>query len=90
MYSGKNLKDKNIYGQNTNVYINNSFCKEFGFLNYLIRKAKKSKAIVGYKIKHGVTSVQTHLNGEFMEISHKNDLIKIGIDVPDDNDNDFL
>ena len=37
LVNGKRLKGKNIYGEDTKVFINDSFCPEFGFLNFLIR-----------------------------------------------------
>ena len=58
IYSGKNLKGKEIYGTNLRVYINSSFFKEFGFLNFQIRNAKKSGKIFRWKLKHGVNFMQ--------------------------------
>ena len=81
LYSGSKLKDVNMYG-NSKIYVNNSFCREFQFFNFLIRKASKAKIINRYKIKHGVMFVQQVIDGDFHKISHKNDLIKLGIDVP--------
>ena len=56
VYNGKQLKDTNIYGQRDKVYINNSFCKEFAHINYVIRNAAKRKTIFRYKIKHGINA----------------------------------
>ena len=82
LYSGNKLKDVNMYGINSKIYVNNSFCREFQLFNFLIRKASKAKIIHRYKIKHGVMFVQQIIDGDFHKISHKNDLIKLGIDVP--------
>ena len=54
---GKNLKGNARYGRNTKMYINNSFCPEYGFINYAIRQAYKNKHIVKYKVKNGVNCV---------------------------------
>ena len=43
--NGKNLKDAGVYGEGTNVYINNSFCDQYRHLNFLIRGIKKNKLI---------------------------------------------
>ena len=67
-----------IYG-NGPVYINNSFCKPFNYIGYLIRKLKKRSLIEGYKIKNGVHHVKKkEANGNFIEISHTSDF-QIGI-----------
>ena len=79
LYSSKNLKGKSPYPNE--VYINSSFCKEYGFLNYIVRKAKREGRIHRYKVKKGVTLVQLFENGDFKEITHKNDLLKHNIDV---------
>ena len=79
IYSGKNLKVKELYGTNSGVYINSSLCKEYGFLNFQIRNAKKQGKIFRWKLKHGVNLIQVQEGNGFTEISHKNDLIKLGI-----------
>ena len=79
LYCSKNLKGKSPYP--TDVYINSSFCKEYGFLNFIVRKAKREGKIFRYRVKKGVTSVQLIENGEFIDITHKVDLIKCDIDV---------
>ena len=79
LYCGRNLKGKNIYGNDSKVYINTSFCKEFKFLNYLVRKAKNDDNIFRWKVRNGITYVQTEDGGDFHEISHKNDLIDLNL-----------
>ena len=79
IYSGKNLKDANIYGENSRVYINNSFCDEYRHLNYLIRTAKREGKLFRWKIKHGINYVQMTEEDEFEEIGHKSDLLKMQI-----------
>ena len=76
---GRNLKDKEIFGSNSKVYINNSFCREYQYLNYCIRKAKTGNKIFRWKIKHGVNLIQVKEGSEYIEITHKNDLIQLGI-----------
>ena len=43
---GKNLRDTKRYDVNKRIFINNSFCSEFKFLNYAIRKAHNSKELL--------------------------------------------
>ena len=45
---GRNLRDSSRYGANTNIFINDSLCPEFKFLNFAIRNALKSKEIFRY------------------------------------------
>ena len=77
-----NLKDANIYGENSAVYINQSLCPEFAYLSYAVRKAKKNNEIIFYKLRNGVNFIQNVPNGKFIEISHVNDLERYGISVP--------
>ena len=73
---GKNLKNSNLYG-NAGVYINTSFCPEFGHLNFLIRKAKADGALFRWKVRNGINFVQVEEEDEFVEISHINDLVEL-------------
>ena len=82
LYNGKQLKDIDIYGPRNKLYINNSFCKEFGHINYVIRNAVKGKTIFRYKIKHGVNLIMMNENSEFVEITNLNDLMKYGVVLP--------
>ena len=52
LYCSKELKANSPY--DNALFINNSFCNEFGCLNYLVRKAKKEDVIKQWKVKHGV------------------------------------
>ena len=49
--NGKNLKGTKRYVGNA-IYINNSFCCEFQFINFVIRKALRDKLIHKYKIRN--------------------------------------
>ena len=80
LYSGKNLRGNPPY-RNSAVYINNSFCHEFRFLTYVVRKAKKANRIQHYKVRHGVTSIRLQEDGDYFEITHKADLVKHGISI---------
>ena len=62
----KKLKDVEIYGENSRIYINNSFCDEFKYLNFLIRKAK-GKEIVKWRIKRGINLIQVNEGEAFVE-----------------------
>ena len=77
-----NLKDKDIYGDNTRLFINQSLCPEFAFINFVARKAKKDQLINFYKMKNGVTLVQKNAYGSFVACSHINDLVDLGLDIP--------
>ena len=80
---GKNLKDTKKYGEGNRIYINNSFCPEFKFLNFVIRKATTDKLIHRYKIRNGVTYIQLEENGDFFQIGHVLDLQNKGIPIPE-------
>ena len=82
---GKNLRGTNRYGVNMRIFINDSFCSEFKFLNYVIRKAHNSKEIHRYKVRNGVNYVQKDEISEFVEIGHVNDILNLNISVPQRN-----
>ena len=79
LINGRNLKGTNLYG--TPIYINNSFCREFSYYGYVIRKLKANSLIDGYKIKHGVYYVKTLGNVKYDEVSHINDFSKFNLDI---------
>ena len=80
---GRNLKDTRRYGEGNRIYINNSFCPEFKFLNFVIRKATANKSIHRYKIRNGITYIQMEENGDFSQIGHVLDLQNKGISIPE-------
>ena len=82
LYNGKQPKDTDIYGLRNKVYVNNSFCKEFAHINYVIRNAAKPKTIFRYKIKHGINFVMLKENNEFVELTNLNDLSKYSPYLP--------
>ena len=82
LYCGRNLKGTKRYGGQP-IYVNNSFCREFKFLNYIIRKASKAEEIHHYKIRNGVTYVQMVADGEYKQIGHVLDLENLGITIPE-------
>ena len=91
LVNGKRLKGKNIYGEDTKVFINDSFCPEFGFLNFLIRKEAKHNRDIKYKIKNGVNQIKMPNSVNFVEIAHKHYRIKTGIQIPDyELDTEFM
>ena len=79
--NSKNLKNNKRYG-NSKIFVNNSFCPEFGFLNYVCRKAVKEREIHRLKVKNGINLVQREEGGSFIEIGHVMDLQNLGITVP--------
>ena len=78
---GKNLRDVNLYGNNSKVYINDSFCPELKYLNYLIRKLKIDGQIFRWKTRNGINSVQVEEGVEFVEITHKQDLRDLNLNL---------
>ena len=85
LISGKNLKDSRRYGEGK-IYINASLCKEFQFLNFAVRQAKKKNLIHKYSVRSGVTYVQmTEGVDEWKEIGHYLDLENLGIPIPPRN-----
>ena len=85
LISGKNLKESRRYGDGK-IYINHSLCKEFQFLNYAVRQAKKNKLIHKYSVRSGVTYVQMDEREEnWKEIGHYLDLENLKIPVPPRN-----
>ena len=83
LVNGRNLKGSKRYGENTSVYINDSFCTEFKFLTYAIRKALREKRINRYKIRNGVPYVQMDASSSFIEIAHVWDLENLNIPIPE-------
>ena len=83
IFNGKNLKGSKRYGVGNAIYINPSFCPEFKFINYVIRKAWKEKVIHRYKIRNGVPYIQKVEDGDFVQIGHVNDLENLGLTIPD-------
>ena len=53
------------------IYINDSFCPEDGFINYVIRQAYKNKHIV--KVRNGVNYVKKDETINVVEIGHVHD-----------------
>ena len=79
LINSKNLKDSKLYDHN--VYINNSFCREFAKFGYYIRQLKSKKKIVGYRVRHGIFQVQLEKEGDYFEISHETDFAQHGLCV---------
>ena len=73
------MKDRDLYGNNSKVYINNSFCDEFRHLNFLIRRAKKNEKISRWRVKNGINIIKIKDDDDFVEVSHINDLIQMKI-----------
>lgn len=76
LYHRKALRNHEHY---RNVYINNSFTKEFAMINFYIRNAYKNQTIISYKVKHGINYIQLEEGAEFHAITHRNDLSSYGI-----------
>ena len=82
---GKHLKGNKRFGVTTQIYLNDSFCPEFGFLNYAVRRAKKKEVIFAYKVRNGITHVQKNEGGKYVQIGHVIDLENLGIEIPPRN-----
>ena len=83
LQNSKNLKDTKIFGENHRVFINSSLCPEFAYLHYAVRQAKKNGEINFYSQWNGLMKVKMTKEGKPEEISHVNDLSRLGITVPD-------
>ena len=82
LINGKNLASNKRYGDETRLFLNDSFTSEFRFLNYVIRRAAKDKRLFKYKVRNGVNFVQKDQDSNFIEIGHANDLDNLGIEIP--------
>ena len=80
LFNGKNLKGTNLYGDNQ-IYINNSFCREFQYYGYVIRNLKRNKLIDSYKVISGVFHIKTLGGDKYEEISHSSDFLKHKLDI---------
>ena len=78
----KHLKNTKRYGERK-IYVNNSFCHEFRFLNFVCRKSNRDGKINRYKVKNGVNYVQIDEFSKFVQIGHTTDLENLGIDIPE-------
>ena len=85
LYKSKAFRENNTYGEQTKIYINDSFCPEFGFLNFAVRQAKKVNEIFKWKVRNGVTSVQMNVDDNWVQIGHIKDLENLGIRIPNRN-----
>ena len=79
---GKNLRDTKRYGDNKKIFINDSLCPEFKFLNFAIRNALKRKEMYRYRVRNGISYVQMDDKFDFVQIGHVNDLTNNNISVP--------
>ena len=68
VFCGKNLRESRRYGEGSKIFINNSFCPEFKFLFYAVRKAARENLINRWKIRNGIIHVQKEVDGSFVEI----------------------
>ena len=79
LYNTKNLKE---FEQLKSIYVNNSFCREFGLINFLIRRSFNCKKLYRYKVKNGINLIKlSEEENDFREITHINDLSRFGIDI---------
>ena len=76
------LKNKDVFENGSKVYVNPSLCPEFGYLHFAVRKAKRDGIIHSYKVRHGVMNIVKTEGGDWVEISHENDLTRSGIELP--------
>ena len=83
LYCSKNLRNSKRYGEGTKIYINNSFCPEFKFLFYAIRKAARDGVINRWKIRNGVISIRMDEEDTFHEVGHVLDLENLGVPIPE-------
>jgi hypothetical protein len=81
LFKSKNLKGTKLYG-NQAVYINESLCKQFHYIGYVIRKLKRCEMIESYRIRNGVFSIKIGENDKkFVVISHVDDFRTNNLDI---------
>ena len=80
LYKSKNLKGTKIYG-NQAIYINESLCKQFHYIGYVIRNLKRCEMIETYKIRNGVFSIKIGPDDRFVDITHKSDFHTNNLDI---------
>ena len=89
LHNKKKLKEvkKENYGlpKEDKIFINESLCRPFGFLAYVIRKALASKSIESYNIWKGKITLKVH--GVQHYISHIQDLIDLNLANEEDRIN---
>ena len=81
--NGKYIGNTRRYG-NGKIFINNSFCHEYKFLNYVCRKPAREGNIHRYKVKNGVNYVQKVEGSSFIEGGHILDMENLGVEIPDE------
>ena len=86
LVNGRNLKDNNVYGPGTKLYINTSFCDAYRHLNFLIRGIKGKKLIHHYKVRKGTNFIQIKEGDDYFAIEHVNDLVALGLHKPEESE----
>jgi hypothetical protein len=72
------LRDLDLFG-GARIFIKQSLCREFTTINYFLRKAKREGRIYRYRLWSGTNQVMINEEDDFVEITHRNDLIELGI-----------
>jgi len=73
-------KDQHVVGgRRVKLYFKQMLTPHYEHLSYAIREAKKRGRIFRYRIENGVNAVQLAEGDDFQEITHKSDLINMGL-----------
>merc|ERR1712212_144792 len=72
------IRDLDLYG-GARIFIKQSLCREFTTINYFLRIAKREGRIYRYRLWSGTNQVMINEEDDFVEITHRNDLIELGI-----------
>ena len=80
LFRGKTLRGKDGFSE---TYVNNSFSKEMGWINWQVRLAHKEeeKEFIEYRVRNGITQIKQKKDGEFIPLTHRNDLASVGITI---------
>jgi len=75
---GSSLRDLDLY-EGSRINIAPSLCREYNNIKSYLRKAKKEGRIHRYRVWSGTNQVMVNQDDDFVDITHRNDLIELGI-----------
>ena len=66
----------------SDIFINQSLCPEYSYLNFAVRKAKRNNEISYYKLKNGVSLIQKETDSPFVEKETDSPFVEKETDSP--------
>ena len=83
----KNIRKTSFgFAEGTKLFINESLCRPYQFLNYKVRQAAKVKKIFSYNLWKGKLTIKINETDRPIIISHINDLIEYELAAQSDID----